>query len=146
LLGAWRLVSWYEVKADGEKVYPLGREAQGQIMYSDDGHVSAQLVRKDLAPFGSPDWREATEGERAAAWLDYFGYFGTFSIDEARQAVVHHVEGSWFPNLVGSEQVRLFRLDGDELILDAATDWGQVVIIWRRAGSDREAGERRESA
>jgi hypothetical protein len=44
--------------------------------------------------------------ERAAAWPQYFGYFGTFSIDEAQQTVTHHVESGWFPNLAGTDQVR----------------------------------------
>ncbi|MGB7764292.1 MAG: lipocalin-like domain-containing protein, partial [Candidatus Acidiferrales bacterium] len=40
------------------------------------------------------DSREATAEERARAWLDYFGYFGSYSIDAEKNAVTHHVEGS----------------------------------------------------
>ena len=95
LVGAWNLISWYEARPNGQKVYPLGPDARGQIIYSADGRVAAQLVRADLNPFANSDWREASMAERAAAWLGYFGYFGTFSIDEERQAVIHHIEGSW---------------------------------------------------
>jgi hypothetical protein len=79
------------------------------------------------------DWRAASQPESARAWKDYFGYFGTFSIDTGRQAVIHHVEGSWFPNLVDTDQARSFRFEGDRLVLDADTAWGKVRIVWERA-------------
>jgi hypothetical protein len=46
LIGAWRLVSWSEIKKDGTTDYPLGQDAIGQLIYSADGHVAAQLARK----------------------------------------------------------------------------------------------------
>jgi hypothetical protein len=45
---------------------------------------------------------------------------------------IDHIAGSWFPDLVGTNQVRRFKLDGDRLILHADTPWGSVEIIWRR--------------
>jgi hypothetical protein len=67
-----------------------------------------------------------------AAWPNYFGYFGTFSLDDQAGAVVHHVEGGWFPNLEGSERVRRHRLVDDLLYLDAETPWGHVEIVWQK--------------
>jgi hypothetical protein len=138
LIGAWRLVSWSEIKQDGGTDYPLGKDAIGQLIYSADGHVAAQLARKDLPPLRDEDWRSASQPESAQAWKSYFGYFGTFSIDTRQQAVIHHVEGSWFPNLSHTDQTRLFRFVGDELVLDADTAWGKVVIVWEKA-PDRSA-------
>jgi hypothetical protein len=43
-----------------------------------------------------------------------------------------HIEANWFPNLAGTEQVRDYLFDGDELVLDADTAWDKVPIIWRR--------------
>jgi hypothetical protein len=45
---------------------------------------------------------------------------------------VHHIEGSWFPNLIGTDQVRYFRFEGDQIVLDADTEWGQVRIVWEK--------------
>jgi hypothetical protein len=132
LVGAWTLVEWSERRSDGGKDFPLGADAIGQIMYSADGHVAAQLARRTVDPFASNDWREARGEEASSAFKNYFGYFGTFTIDMSAGCVVHHVEGSWFPNLYGVDQVRRFRIDGDVLHLDADTDWGQVIIIWKR--------------
>ena len=133
LIGAWRLVSWSETKQDGTVEYPLGEDATGQLMYSADGHVAAQLARRHVDPLDSQDWRAVPEAQAAKAWKAYFGYFGTYSLDMERRAVVHHVEGSWFPNLVNTDQSRSFRLDGGRLVLDADTAWGQVHIVWERA-------------
>jgi hypothetical protein len=139
LIGAWRLVSWSETKKDGSTDYPLGQHAIGQLIYSADGHVAAQLARKETEPLRKDDWRAASPSESAEAWKNYFGYFGTFSIDTARHAVIHHVEGAWFPNLEHTDQVRVFKFEGDKLVLDADTAWGKVRIVWERA-PDRSAG------
>lgn len=133
LVGAWKLREWSELRPDGTKTFPLGEDAIGQIVYSEDGHVSAQLARRVTKRFISSDWREATREEASRAFKEYFGYFGTFSIDAAHSAVIHHVEGAWFPNLYKEDQVRHFAFKGDELHLDAETNWGHVIIIWERA-------------
>jgi Lipocalin-like domain len=68
LLGAWTLITWVEIQSNGKQVYPLGKGAVGQIIYSADGHVAAQLVRRRRAHFRSEDWRDATKTEGARAW------------------------------------------------------------------------------
>jgi hypothetical protein len=132
LLGTWRLVEWSEINPDGTKSYPLGEKAIGQIIYSTDGHVAAQLVAVDRRKFGSDDWREASSEEGSRAFNEYFGYFGTYTIDMSRKAVVHHVKGAWFPNVEGVDQVRAFHFEGSHLVLDADTKWGKVRIVWAR--------------
>lgn len=69
--------------------------------------------------------------------MEYFGYFGTFSIDTERCAVIHHVRGSWFPNVEGRDQVRIFRFEDDRVVLDADIAWGKVRIVWARAKDAR---------
>jgi Lipocalin-like domain len=135
LIGAWRLIEWYEVRPDGTVDYPLGPDAVGQLMYDPSGGMSAQLVRRGQTPFASDDWRKASADERAAAWPNYFGYFGTFRLDEDAMVVIHDIEGGWFPNLDGTEQVRHYRIEGNRLNLDADTAWGQVRIIWQKLPS-----------
>ena len=117
--------------------YPLGPGAVGQISYDAAGRMSAQLMRSNQARFEREDWRQATTEEKSAAWGNYFGYFGTYTIDEKAAAVVHHIEGSWFPNLIGTDQVRYFRFEGDKVVLDADTEWGQVRIVWEKIRGDQ---------
>lgn len=56
------------------------------------------------------------------AWPNYFGYFGTYTIDAGNAAITHHIESGWFPNLAGTEQARYFHFDAERLVLDADTD------------------------
>jgi hypothetical protein len=132
LIGAWQAVSWYEKDADGNFFYPLGEKANGQLIYTSEGRMSAQLVSANMAKFANSDWRVATVEERAKAWMEYFGYYGPFTIDEEKQAVIHHVEGSAFPNLIGTKQVRYFRFEGEQLVLNADTPWGKVQVVWEK--------------
>jgi hypothetical protein len=132
LIGTWRLVRWEARDRHGPVTFPLGEDAIGQIHYSGDGRMSAQLMRRNQHRFASDDWRQATQNERAEAWSNYFGYFGTYTIDESASVVAHHVEGSWFPNLVLETENRHYRFDGDRLVLDAETHWGNVHIVWEK--------------
>jgi hypothetical protein len=135
LVGAWDLDEWSEIHSDGTKAYPLGEDALGQLLYSEDGHVAAQLVRAPRTKFEAEDWRAASHNEAARAFKEYFGYFGTYSNDLGRKAVIHHVRGAWFPNVEGSDQARTFKFGQGRLVLDADTDWGRVRIVWRRAAT-----------
>jgi hypothetical protein len=133
LIGAWDLVSWSEIKSDGNTDPSPGDI--GKLIYTAEGYVSAQIVRRDLDHFQYDDWRRASEAEIATAWKGYFGYFGTYSVDAARQVITHHIEGASFPNLVGTNQVRHYRFEDSRLILDADTAWGRVRAIWERAAA-----------
>ena len=133
LVGSWSLVRWESFAEDGSTRFPLGSDALGQLMYTADGHMSAQLARSGHHPFGSDAWREATPTEMTAAWPNYFGYFGTYTIDADNAAITHHIKAGWFPNLVDTEQVRYFQFDAERLVLDADTSWDRVKIIWERA-------------
>ncbi|CDN57902.1 Hypothetical protein RG1141_PA10700 (plasmid) [Neorhizobium galegae bv. officinalis bv. officinalis str. HAMBI 1141] len=97
--------------------------------------MAAQLARHGRRTFPSGDWRAASTEDGARAFKEYFGYFGTFSIDTERRTVTHHIEGAWFPNLEGGDQKRHYRFESDLLVLDADTDWGRVRIVWRKAGA-----------
>ena len=140
LVGAWRLVSWFEIKTTGERAYPLGEDAVGQIIYTKDGRMTAQLMAVQPERFRSDDWREASETESARAWKQYFGYFGRFTVDLDENAVIHHIDGSWFPNLVNSKQKRQFEFEDSRLVLKADTEWGRVQIIWERFDTGAKVG------
>jgi hypothetical protein len=63
---------------------------------------------------------------------DYAGYFGSFSVDAARGVVIHHVAGSSSPGMVGTDQERRFKFDGDKLILGADAGADKMEIIWQK--------------
>ena len=56
LVGAWELVDYSAWKEDGSgTVYPLGKDAEGIIMYTPDGYMSARLQKPGQPPFKSND-------------------------------------------------------------------------------------------
>ena len=127
LVGVWDLVSSVELHPDGRTTYPLGEDARGQIVYTADGRMSAQLTRAHRPRFASDDPRASTVTEREEAFTGYFAYFGSYIVDPTAGVVVHRIEGASFPNLVGAELARSAVLEGDRLTLSADTAWGRVV-------------------
>lgn len=139
LIGTWRPVSWTWEDATGAVSSPLGEDPIGQLIYDASGAVSVQLMRRDQAPFRDDDWRSATDEEKARAWSGYFAYFGTYELDEDAGIITHHIDGSWFPNLVGTQQIRWFVLEEHRLALHAETPWGHVTLEWEKAASPTTA-------
>jgi len=130
LIGTWKLESWSLVYEDGRpSEYPLGRDAVGRIMYTDDGHVSAMLMRAGRKPLS-----DTSEASKARAWDDCFGYTGRFEV--RGEAVFHTIEVATNPALVGVTSTRNVMLDGNRLTLSGpdfspgSPRWHR--IVWRR--------------
>jgi hypothetical protein len=131
LLGAWRLESWSFVYDDGRpQEYPLGRDAEGIIIYTPGGQVSATLMRG-----GRVAKAPGSEVERAAAFADSFAYAGRYEVRDA--TVFHSIEVATNPALIGVTSTRHIKLDGDRLTLsgpDFAAGTGRTqMIVWRRS-------------
>jgi hypothetical protein len=131
-IGAWSLTSYELRLASGIVSKPFGDRPIGRILYLKSGQMSAQLMRPAPALFASADPDEAEAEEADQAWRNYVGYWGTFTVDAKAGVVTHHVEGSWFPNWIGTKQLRSFRFEGVQLILEAdSPDW-HATLTWRR--------------
>jgi lipocalin-like protein len=132
LVGAWRLLSLTNIQPDGSVDYPLGPEAIGQLVYTQSGRMSAQLMRPGQPRFQAGNAQQATEAELVAAYHNYASYYGSFRIDAEAGAVIHEVEGSLFPNMIGTDQVRYYRIDGDRLDLEAESPAGRAHVAWQK--------------
>lgn len=137
LVGAWRLVS-YEAHGPGGVLYPLGEDAAGYIMYTPDGYMSVSMMAAGRRNFVDGDMLSGTNDEKIEAAETYVSYCGRYDYQGDR--VVHMVEAAFFPNRVGTEQVRYVELDGDTLtlrtppmVLGGVSRQGR--IVWRRAAS-----------
>ncbi|MBV9302474.1 MAG: lipocalin-like domain-containing protein [Acidobacteriaceae bacterium] len=132
-VGSWTLVSFEHVPPSGEVLKPFGDSPAGLILYHPDGHMSAQVSAGSRKKLACEDPLEASPEEAAEAWRTYFGYWGSFAVDAEKRVVVHRVEGSSFPNWIGTEQVRHFRFDGaNRLILETQFPSGHSTVIWQR--------------
>jgi hypothetical protein len=131
-IGSWTLSSFELRLKSGEIRTPFGEHPVGRILYQRSGQMSAQLMHSTPAAFGNPDPLQASPEEVNRAWHEYTGYWGTFRVDPVAPVVTHRVEGSSFPNWVGQNQIRSFRFEGDQLILQAnSPDW-TATLRWRR--------------
>jgi hypothetical protein len=110
-------VSYAARNPDGRVHHPLGEDVSGLLVYDAGGHMSAHVMRNDLPVFAAKDPGRATDGELRTAFEGYGSYFGTYTIDQTRQTVTHHVRGAWYPNWIGHDQVRHFKFEDNRLLL-----------------------------
>ncbi|PVH69708.1 hypothetical protein DL98DRAFT_661541 [Cadophora sp. DSE1049] len=118
LIGAWELISYcaYKVDDPSERIFPLGPEAQGMIMYTPSGHMSAQLRRPGQPHFATGDGiTSGTDSEWAEVGRNYVAYTGCFFLDETggsegEPMLLHEMRYSNIPRLVGDVQRRLVEI------------------------------------
>ena len=115
LVGVWRLESFELRSSDGQRTFPMGRDAKGYISYTEDGFLSATIMEQRRRLFESNDIRGGTIEERAEAAGGYLSYCGSYEVNQGQ--VIHHVEVSLFPNWILTDQVRLCEIEGDRLTL-----------------------------
>ena len=138
-IGTWKLVSSEFRLSDGRVIYPLGSSAVGMLMYDASGHMSAQLMRPDRPAFASGDQAGGTPTEIRSAFEGFTAYFGTYEVNEGKASVIHHVEGSLFPNWVGGDQVRFYEFSPNRLTLSTppipmGSQHVTGLLIWERIG------------
>ena len=117
LSGAWKLITFEFRRNNGVAIYPFGETAQGSILYTRSGRYSAQLMRHDRPRFAIPDQMQGAVKEIEAAFKGCISYFGSYELDIENKLITHHVEGSIFPNMEGTKQIRKYELDGDFMTL-----------------------------
>jgi hypothetical protein len=102
-VGTWRLVSFMERNADGRETNTYGSDPHGLLIYDQGGRMSVHVARSD---------QRDSDG--------YFGYFGQYTVDERAATVTHHIEGSSYPNFVGTDQRRHFTFENNRLVLSTS--------------------------
>lgn len=118
LIGAWELVEYYTYDADNpsDKKFPFGPEAQGMIMYTSSGHMSAQLHRPGQPQFAAGDGiTMGTDSEWAEVGRNALTYSGRFFVNEiggseGETILLHEMRYSNLPKLVGDVQRRLVEI------------------------------------
>lgn len=135
LIGTWTLVSYELRNGANEVVYPLGKNAQGQIIYDDVGNMSCHLINPN-PPERPGDARDGTAYEARMSYERYSSYYGPYDVDVTHRKVNHHVVGALMPGWAGTTVVRDYVFDGaDQLTLSAKTGAGdqQAILKWQRA-------------
>ena len=137
IIGVWKLLR-FEFQAEGGRIiYPFGKEARGSFIYTESNRFSVQLMRIDRPRFAISDQMRGTPQETEASYRGSISYFGTYKVDEENKIIIHQVEGSIFPNMESTEQIRYFELKENILQLktpkfnlDGERAFG--IIVWER--------------
>lgn len=140
LVGAWELEAFTIRFADGRPTaHPFGPDAQGSLLYTADGHMSAVLSRGDRAPLGVAGLEHAGRAStpaKAGAFDSYLSYTGRWSLHH--HTVTHHVTAALVPEAVGQDNVRQATLQDGRLSLSYERQGRSGVVrthrlVWRRA-------------
>lgn len=67
VIGTWKLLKYTREDKNGEHYYPLGKDATGFLMYTDDGYMSAQLMAQGRSAYTLGELHKGTTEEMAEA-------------------------------------------------------------------------------
>jgi len=73
------------------------------------------MMRPEHVAVATQDWNAATLEDKARAATEFLAYCGRYEV--RADHLVHHIEQSLTPNVVGTAQTRFAWLDGDHLTL-----------------------------
>jgi hypothetical protein len=110
LVGSWRLLSVEATFTDtGERVATFGPAPGGRVVVTQAGRIMFLITKSDREP-------ASNDATRAALFNETIAYSGTVRPAGPGQFVTA-VEISLFPDEIGTEKLRHFKIDGDHLII-----------------------------
>lgn len=130
LVGAWTMLRWTALKNGQADGYPMGKDAQGQIIYAAQGRMAALLMRADF--------KDKPQGSLADADSS-IAYGGTYRIEGDQ--VVHDVAFASLPHWIGTPLVRTMAWQDDDLLLKTAPQVSKSgnryehELLWRRVAN-----------
>lgn len=113
LISTWRVVSYETWNPQGQVSTPFGDAPSGYAVFDATGHAFIQLMGN------SP-------GAAFAA------YYGTYTTDHDARVVTIRVEGSNVPSYIGTDQVRPYRVDGENLTLGVPNEYRATLVRVRQ--------------
>ena len=128
-VGTYRLLTIEEKDAGGTWAETPGFNRIGYITYAETGHMGVHIMPRSRQPFKS---NPPTGQDVQTALRGYAAYFGSFTVDESEQFVVHHRMGQINPGGTVDAK-RFYDFEDDRLILTPApADGGGKSTATRR--------------
>jgi hypothetical protein len=136
LVGSWRLLSVEATFTDtGERVATFGPNPSGRVVVTPAGRIMFLITKSDRLP-------AANDAMKATLFNETIAYSGTVRLAGPGQFVTT-VEMSLFPEEIGTDKLRLFKIDGDRLIITRPEQTSRVTkgrravsnLIWMREQS-----------
>ena len=147
IVGTWSLLIDDAVKPDGTHTPNFGPNPIGMAMFGADGHFSVTIVRAGRPKFASNNRTTGTAEENKAAVAGSIAYFGTYTVNDADKLLLMHLEGSTYPNWVGTDQKRTLELSADEMKFinqNPSMGQGTVTVSWKRVKEARQTASAAE--
>ena len=127
MIGTWSLKEAFAVDGDGRRLYDVyGTVPTGFITYCADRRMMA-LITHDGRSFLDGDRQSAPDGQKVEAYTSSIAYAGTYDFDG--KTVVHHIEASTYPNWVGTNLVRLVKINDDHVCLRTLPQMQNGVLV-----------------
>lgn len=120
LVGSWRL-AWVE-EQQGDGTMRKFSDRHGTIVYTHDGNMSVQI----MLPEGNVPADNPVQYDSGS----YEAYYGSYDVDEAAHTVTHHVQGALVRSLIGKNLMRVYRFEGNQLILKSSRPDEHWTIAW----------------
>jgi hypothetical protein len=93
-----------------------GANARGLLIFTADGHYQLSIQRASLPKVASNVRTKATPQEEHAIVEGSINHYGRYTVDDKKKSLTFQIEGSSFPNWIGTTQERPFEIKGDTLI------------------------------
>jgi len=132
LVGVWKLVSWVTEDVETlERRALFGEHPTGYIVFTESGRAIAILT-------GDRRKVPKSDEDKVGAFGSMVAYSGKYEIEGNR--LTTRVDIAWDEAQVGTDQVRFFRIEGDNLAIETAPFvspkfGGKLVrsfLVWRR--------------
>jgi hypothetical protein len=133
LVGAWAHVSNVNTAADGSKTDLFGPNPKGQALFSSDGRYSIFFHRADMPKIAANNRTKGTPEENAAIVGGMIALYGSYTV--VNKELIMKVEGSSYPNWVGTEQRRplsSFTPEGFNMINMGGSAGGRNDLVFKR--------------
>jgi hypothetical protein len=104
IVGAWAHVSNVNTAADGTKSDLFGADPKGQALFTSDGRFAIIFHRAEMPKIAANNRMQGTADENKAIVGGMISLYGSYTV--ANKEIILKVEGSSFPNWVGTEQRR----------------------------------------
>ena len=135
-VGVWRLVSYLVIDSAGRSQPQWDDHPLGQLIYTADGHMAAQLYDRRRSPLGVEVEAASAESVRPL-YLGSAAYFGTYTVDPVTRRVTHTVEGAWLPDWIGQNLERSYRFVSDDQLELSVPGFA---LLWQRVGRGVASG------
>jgi hypothetical protein len=133
--GTWLLVSLVATGDDGHPFNAFGGNTRGMLVLDSTGRFVQILLGDFRFPFASKNRLRGTADEYKGMGQGTNAYYGTYTVDDARNLLTFHVEASSYSNWDRTEQNRVVSLVGDQMKFSNPTTaaGGNAALVWQRA-------------